>query len=316
VAFTDNQPGQIISAWMTSSIGVNQHVAPNYAVTPKILGDLNLTTPSISDQAQPLYYPLTTSGLGGDNACDVFSFGSGSIYERSSNVTGSSVGTGSGSNFIPSLFAAQRSKTSTATICASGGSSCQMIRTSLGSLHKAILDDKKNDVGQNCTVSTPEGCLSTGTQISGPGIIAVPLSSTSTNGTAIGLFLVFDPSNTYTTCGTVDVDSTTGARTCRTPTTTTTCSGNTYVVFQELKPVVNNDGTCSTTSSPTIPSTNVYFVGAGVSSGMAIGQNNQLLFARSGSGTNAATVVQGSSLPPVNPGGSGTVNPTWWMELK
>jgi hypothetical protein len=317
--FNDNRPASIINAWDVTNISVNQHVAPDLAATPPVQGDYNLTTPTLSgSQAQPIYYPPTVSGIRSSTGCDIFAFGSGSINERSSNVNGSNTGTGTdGTHFIPSIFAASKTKSSGATSVVPASS---IVRTALASIHKVVKGTSGNtsgvDISPNCTSGVGgDGCLSTGTQLSGPTTIAVPLSDTTAKGQAIGLFLVYDPAVSYKTCTTPSINAQTGARTCSSDTTVTTCTGGTYVIFQALNPSVDTNGSCQT-AAPTVANTNAYFVGAGISSGMAIGQGNQLIFARSGAGTNAATVVQTGSIPPVNPGGSGTVSPTWWQELK
>jgi hypothetical protein len=329
-AFTSaNNTSPILNASDVVNITLNTHTPPT-ANPNGSLGDYNLPTPSIgAAQTQPLYYSPTVSGIRSNTGCDIFAFGSGSINEKSSYVNGSNTGTpttGSdfdGAHFVPSIFAASRPKSSGATTTVP---STSIVRTALASIHKVVKETSSTsanvgkDISPACASIGGDGCLSSSTQLSGPAIIAVPLSDTASTGQALGLFLVYDPAVSYKTCNspTIDNNQTNGSnvRTCTSDNTINTCTGGTYVIFQAISPVLDTNGACLT-GAPTISSTNAYFVGAGISSGMAIGKGNVLLVARSGSGTGSpATVVQTTSIPPVNPGGTSSVQPTWWQELK
>ena len=80
---------------------------PNNIGTAPFVG---IDASAVAGQSQPIYYPVSAGGFGlpPSTGCNVYSFGSGTFYEESTRVNGPNTGTGT--NFIPSLFFASNDK--------------------------------------------------------------------------------------------------------------------------------------------------------------------------------------------------------------
>jgi Neisseria PilC beta-propeller domain len=239
---------------------------------------IDVTGMVITNQ-QPIYYPPAASGYGDATACDVFAFASGTLYERSASVTGPNVGTGIGSPlpFEPSLYVAASTKPSTAGSPPSVPAG-HIARVKINSL-----------VAPACPVSPPPGTppcvvdpnaghnLSNASQVTAPPFLLVPRSGT---GMSKAFFLVYDPKDS--------------------------CNGFSYIV--ELD--VTNNASCT----PAV-TTVVYGGGVGAASGFTISAD-KVRVAQSGIGTGATATI--STVPNVTSTSGGTISlvPQWWRELK
>jgi hypothetical protein len=141
----------------------------------------------------------------------------------------------------------------------------------------------------DCATAGGSGCLSNSSQLSAAPIVAVPKSGTT--GNAIAIYTIYDPT---------PIDS------------SQSCLGATYVVTQAV-----SDDFTTTGCSLTIVSTNSYYQGGVISSGVTIGRGNQVLIAKSGVGSGEKATVEYAAVPPINPSpGAGNITTTWWRELK
>jgi hypothetical protein len=209
---------------------------------------------------QPIYYPPAASGYGpGGSGCDVFAFASGTLYERSTSVTGPNIGTAPA--FEPSLYVAASLKPSTAGSPPSVSAS-NIIRLKINSL-----------LAPTC----PAPCVA---QVTAPPYLLVPRSG---KGMSKAFFLVYDPKNG--------------------------CNGFSYIVEVD----VPNNASCTLT--PSTVTTVVYGGGVGAASGFTI-TADKVMIAKSGIGAGAKGSI--STVPNVTSTSGGTMSlvPQWWRELK
>jgi hypothetical protein len=246
---------------------------------------MDATATAITNQ-QPIYYPPAVSGYGnpGDSSasqCDVFAFASGTLYERSATVTGSAVGVSP--NFEPSLYVAAAPKPTTA------GSPpvvppANIKRVKINSF-----------VAPACPVSPPPGTppcdtdpnagnhLSNASQVTAPPFLLVPKTVTATGAASAvskSFFLVYDPKDG--------------------------CNGFSYIIELDI-----------TTPTSCVPSytSKVYGGGVGAASGFTMSAD-QVKVSQSGIGSGATATI--STIPNVTSTSGGTISlvPQWWRELK
>jgi hypothetical protein len=246
------------------------------------------TTPSIADQAQPLYYPPAVGGLGDTNnagtGCTILAFGSGSINEASSNLTTNIGITSPTVGFNPSLFTATRAKSAITTAV----DPTHIIRTAINTLPKKDSDC----TSVTTTAGAGSGCLSNGTQLTAPPILAVPKSDTG-EGSAIAIFTLYDP----------------------VPTGSSTCLGSAYVALLAVKgDLVNISDPCAISSVYTTAT----YIGGTIASGIAIGGKggNNLLVAQSGIGSGSKATVSQLDVTITPSPKTVSTKATWWRALK
>jgi hypothetical protein len=239
-------------------------------------------------QPQPIYYPPAASGIGDPTkgtsstapGCIAFAFQSGTLWEKSINVTGPNVGTTG--NFFPSLYLATAKKAYPYNDAAKLFASLNAVATNAIFQKKisALLrptdgSDPNYVAGKPATYN-----LSPTSQVTGAPFILVPKTGL---GTYTALFLVYDPA--------------------------VGCNGYSYVIQIDSQP--NTD--CSINASSTV--VNVYAAGAGAASGFTIA-GTAVLVAKSGIGTGASATLMQPKVPPAAIGGAGTSRPVWWKQLK
>jgi hypothetical protein len=237
---------------------------------------IDATAKAVTNQ-QPIYYPPAASGYGPTGkGCDVFAFASGTLYERSTSVTGPF------STFEPSLYVAAATKPSTAGSPPSVSAS-NIIRVKINSLLAPTCPATPKPGDPPCVVDPNAGNhLSNASQVTAPPFLLVPsLVPRSGTGISKAFFLVYDPKDG--------------------------CNGFSYIV--ELD--VTNDASCI----PSYTSPVVYGGGVGAASGFTISAD-QVRVAQSGIGAGAKATI--STVPKVTPSSGGTISlvPQWWRELK
>lgn len=130
-------------------------------------------------QSQPIYYNPAASGYGAGGAgCVAYAFGSGTLYEKSTYVTGPSIGTTG--NFIPQLYVATGAKGSFTSALSAGNIVGKPIATSW-------CIENCNDPD---TTTHKFRTLGTKTQLTAPPFMLVPRSG---SGSVTALFLLYDP---------------------------------------------------------------------------------------------------------------------------
>ncbi|MGE5346058.1 MAG: PilC/PilY family type IV pilus protein [Acidithiobacillales bacterium] len=247
-----------------------------------------------ADQA-PLYYPPAASGKG-TSGCQVFAFGSGTMYEKSLLVTetsGSAAPAGQQSQYTwsPRLFVAVNDKT-TAPFSPAGGpidaSGQRIISKKITDIQLPCCpttdpscDPEKNEVNPRCFLKTGDPTtLGPRTQMTAPPFLLVPLSGA---GSFQALFLLYDPDAIGY------------------------CRGFSYIV------VLNFDLTsCNSVDVTTI---DVYSAGEGAASGFAMA-GTQIVVGKSGIGTGQQAGVLTTPVNILNYGGLGNVTPVYWKELQ
>ena len=163
--------GQIWALWESSE------GSGSFDKTKAIIDVSSAVSPS---QSQPLYYNPAASGYGVPAAgCVAYAFGSGSLYERSSAITGSSIGTSP--SFVPRLYVVTHSKalwkTGNPTVPAAN------IKSKVISSTWTVVNEDN---------STKTVTFGKRTQLTGPAFALVPRSG---SGDVIALFLLYDPDN-------------------------------------------------------------------------------------------------------------------------
>jgi hypothetical protein len=233
---------------------------------------IDATAKAVTNQ-QPIYYPPAASGYGATGkGCDVFAFASGTLYERSTSVTGPA------STFEPSLYVAASLKPSTAGSPPSVPAS-HISRLKIDSLLAPTCPAIPKPGDPPCVVDPNAGKnLSNASQVTGPPFLLVPRSGT---GISKAFFLVYDPKDG--------------------------CNGFSYIV--ELD--VTNDASCI----PNYGTPVVYGGGVGAASGFTI-TADKVMIAKSGIGAGAKGSI--STVPNVTSTSGGTMSlvPQWWRELK
>ena len=136
---------------------------------------IDVSTDITPSQSQPIYYNPAASGVGSDlQGCVAYAFGSGSLYERSDLITGTSVG--AAPNFVPRIYVATGKKASFTD--------------------KLVTDNiRAKAISSSCTVTKEDGSTYTATfgnrtQLTAPPFMLVPKSGTGSN---TALFLLYDP---------------------------------------------------------------------------------------------------------------------------
>ncbi len=130
-------------------------------------------------QSQPIYYNPAASGYGqGGAGCVAYAFGSGALYERSSQVTGAAVGT---TGFIPTLYVATAQKASFSSALSNANITAKRIYDPTAPWKLQLTDDAEEDI-----VFGPK------TQLTAPPYMLVPRNVKGTD-TVTALFLLYDP---------------------------------------------------------------------------------------------------------------------------
>jgi len=229
-----------------------------------------------SQNQQPIYYPPAASGYGQTAGCDVFAFASGTLYEKSTFVTGKDIGMTP--NFEPSLYVATAPKPTTAG-SAPVVPAANVIRKKINSLVAPSCPATPSSTDPPCYDNPDAGFnLSNSSQVT-----AAPFLLVSKDGTlpSKAFFLVYDPLSG--------------------------CNGVSYVV--ELDVATNSS------CAPTVADPIVYGIGVGAASGFTI-TDDKVRIAKSGLGVGQkATIATVPGVSPSS-GGTGTAQPLWWRELK
>lgn len=138
---------------------------------------------------QPIYYPVSASGYGtGPGGCAVYGFASGTLYEKSEEVTGPNTGTTG--YFTPYLYIAGQDRSNIYT---------QVPATNVAPIAIQDLTFDYCETGQECE-SYPDDKTKAGwvldqqlspvAQVTAPGFMLVPAEGT---GDILSLYLVYDP---------------------------------------------------------------------------------------------------------------------------
>lgn len=247
-----------------------------------------------ASQQQPIYYPpavnaYTASG----NAFDLYTFGSGTVYEKASTVSGPDVGkTG---NFLPSLYLVIKPQNTTpATVD-------QILQIPISALY--VPEDLENHSADPlnptpCSLSSnwetvgvynqllcklnTHVLLGKRTQLTAPPALFVPIAGVT--GDPVAVFLLYDPDQG--------------------------CAGEAYIV----KFVFNTNGSSGSSVRPTLKQTVTYDAGEGAASGFAVA-GSSVIIAKSAVGQGKRAGV--SKVPGLNPtSGMSNPLPVWWRELK
>jgi hypothetical protein len=138
---------------------------------------------------QPIYYPISASGYGtGPGGCSVYTFASGSLYEKSEEVSGPDIGTTG--HFIPHLFIAGQDRNSLYT---------QIPETQITGAAIKDLTFDYCETDQECENypddKTKQGWvlnhqLSPIAQVTAPPFMLVPVSG---QGSVLSFYLLYDP---------------------------------------------------------------------------------------------------------------------------
>lgn len=257
------------------------------------------TSPYAINQ-QPIYYPCAVNSFETSGGYyDTYAFGSGTTYEISSKITGSTVGvTGATpSNFIPCLYVVIKGQGTYTTLAAAD----EILRIPIQEFF--VPDDahplsgcgcpgdvpmctpQRKTVGTYkqvyCTTSpTPTVHLGKRTQLSAPPALFIPVEGAAGNPTA--LFLVYDPD------------------------AVNDCAGKAYVVQVDY----NVDASGHAVLKETI----IYNAGSGAASGFAVA-GNAVIIAKSNVGSGARAGI--TEVPGLHPtAGMSNPEPIWWRELK
>ena len=130
-------------------------------------------------QSQPIYYNPAASGYGqGGAGCVAYAFGSGALYERSSQVTGAAVGT---TGFIPTLYVATAQKASFSSALSNANITAKRIYDPTAPWKLQGANGTETDI-----VFGPK------TQLTAPPYMLVPRNVSGTS-TVTALFLLYDP---------------------------------------------------------------------------------------------------------------------------
>ncbi len=244
-----------------------------------------------ADQA-PLYYPPAVSGVG-TSGCQLYTFGSGTSYEKSLLVgdpSGNSHPSGQNKSdyaWTPRLFIAVN-KTKAApfgSITVTGPGEAIYSRIISSILIPPCLDPSDPEYDPNAPGCKPGVTSSTTlgpkTQMTAPPFLLVPLSGT---GEFQALFILFDPDAIGY------------------------CRGYSYIIVLTF----NLSGTCDTTD---VTKTEVYGAGEGAASGFAIA-GTKVVVAKSGVGAGQSAGLFTTKINILQYGGFGNVTPVYWKELK
>lgn len=240
---------------------------------------IDATTKASTNQ-QPIYYPPAASGYGAPGkGCDVFAFASGTLYERSLKVTGSRVGTADAGAFEPSLYVTSSPKPSAGSPPNASNLASSLFRKRIKDLVAPACPT--DPVDPLCVTDPNAGNnLGNGSQATAPPYLLVSKDGLATSK---AFFLIYDQADG--------------------------CHGFSYVVEIDAVP----DSNCALSSSSVTAT--VHGGGVGAASGFTI-TDDKVRVAKSGIGEGATATI--STVPGVAPtsGGSVSVAPLWWRELK
>jgi hypothetical protein len=258
---------------------------------PKEVGNIE----GAADQA-PLYYPPAASGVA-KSGCQVYSFGSGTSYEKSPlviNPNGSSAPSGEQSNYSwkPRLFIAvnaNKAATQFGSVTVTGPDQA-IYAVQVSSIELPPCDLTKP--GPRCRVGTSDPTtFGLRTQMTAPPFLLVPITPTFKSPTKAeeqsdfqALFLLYDPDAIGY------------------------CRGFSYVVVLSF---TLNSG-CETV---TVDKTEVYEGGEGAASGFAMA-GTKIVVGKSGVGSGQKAGVFETPINILSYGGFGNVTPVYWKELQ
>jgi hypothetical protein len=241
-----------------------------------------------SDQA-PLYYPPASSGRGTHpfGGCQVYSFGSGSAYEKSPLVTdpsGDAAPAGQSKSdyaWSPRLLIAVNSMTTApfGPITVTGPNQ-KIFSVPIASIELPACDP--DNPGPRCKLGvTDPTTLGPKTQMTAPPFLLVPLSG---QGSFQALYLVFDPEAIGY------------------------CRGYSYIIVFSFILADN----CSTV---TVSKTEVFGAGEGAASGFALA-GTEVVVGKSGVGSGQQAGVVKTPVNILSYGSFGNATPVYWKELK
>lgn len=234
---------------------------------------------AVAGQSQPLYYPPAAGGLGlpPTAGCNLYSFGSGTFYERSSRVNGPDTGT---TGFIPSLYFAGNDKAKFDRVIDPD--------TILQIPIKDILRPESSATSTD--IATYGTTLSPRSQLTAAPLLLIDPKGAQQN---VGIFVIYDP--------TVGCNGASYAVTVRWKLTGCT------------PPLTVGEGTSSATGDTSAAIVGAKFAGFGVASGLtSVGRNVFTGIAGLGDGQAGLFGLDETSAI----GGASTFRPIWWKELK
>jgi hypothetical protein len=248
-----------------------------------------------ASQQQPIYYPPAVNAYTdvNGNAVDLYAFGSGTVYEKSANVTGTNVGTSG--YFTPSIYLVVKPQSTAAA------STTQILRIPVNALYiPEDLTNHSTDPASPTPCSLPTNWETVGTynqvlcrlnthhlmghrtQITAPPALFVPIAGVT--GDPVAVFLLYDPDQG--------------------------CAGEAYIVQFNF----NTNGSGGSSAAPALVKTLSYDAGVGAASGFAVA-GSSVIIAKSAVGSGKQAGV--SKVPGLNPtAGMSNPVPVWWRELK
>ncbi len=247
---------------------------------PKEIGNIE----GVADQA-PLYYPPAASGVG-KTGCQVYSFGSGTAYEKSPLVTNPSgemapAGEKADYSWKPRLFVAVNKNKAAAQFgtVTVGGPGEAIYSVPVSDIELPPCDPK--DPGPRCRLGSGDPTtFGPRTQMTAPPFLLVPLSGT---GSFQALFLLYDPDAIGY------------------------CRGYSYIVVMSFS--------LTSCEVVTVDKTDVYQAGEGAASGFAMA-GTKIVVGKSGVGSGQKAGVFETPINILNYGGFGNVTPVYWKELQ
>ncbi len=246
-------------------------------------------------QQQPIYYPPTVNAYTDSSGVnvDLYAFGSGTVYEKSSNVTGTNIGTSG--YYTPSIYLVVKPQNTTAA------TTTQILRIPINQLYvPEDLTNHSTDPANPTPCSLPSNWETVGTynqvlcrnnthvlmghrtQITAPPALFVPIAGVT--GDPVAVFLLYDPDQG--------------------------CAGEAYIVQFNF----NTNGGTGSSTAPALVKTLAYDAGVGAASGFAVA-GSSVIIAKSAVGSGKQAGV--STVPGLNPtAGMSNPVPVWWRELK
>jgi hypothetical protein len=254
---------------------------------------IGIDASAVAGQSQPLYYPPAAGGQGlpATAGCNVYSFGSGTFYERSTRVNGPETGS---TGFVPSLYFAANDKTRWNATWDDRLTDF-VLQIPIKDILRPESCSAESFADGNCTaVSTDIAfygtTLSRFTQMTGAPLLLIDPKGTQPN---VGIFVLYDP--------------------------TVGCNGASYAVRVYWKtdgctpPLTVGEGTTGATGAPEDAIVKADFAGLGVASGLTtVGKN--VFTGIAGLGGDQAG-LHGLD-EDINFGLPNSFRPLWWKELK